>query len=237
MTVLMAVRDPTPKSARPQNPHQACREHQVFNYRELWDQVAFTDEDPGNPGHVRLFYTGWTREAGDHGNGQSQWNREHVWAKSRGDFGTRPGAGTDLHLIRATDVSVNNRRGNLAFDEGGEPVIDNDGPTACFKDSDSWEPRDQVKGDVARMLFYAAVRYESVELDLELIDDTVPKGDHDPEHGVLSTLLQWHVLDPVDADERFRHERIATRQGNRNPFIDLPDLVALVWNEVNHPSQ
>ena len=49
----------------------------------------------------------------------NDWNREHVWAKSHGDFGTTMGAGTDLHHLRPTDASVNSSRSNLDFDNGG----------------------------------------------------------------------------------------------------------------------
>lgn len=208
--------------------HAAVRSHRVLDYRELWDALAYTDADPDRPGHVVLLYTGWSRPADHHGNEASQWNREHVWAKSRGDFGNRPGPGTDLHLVRPTDVSVNNARSNLAFDDGGELVLDNDGPTGCRRDGDSWEPRDAVKGDVARMILYAAVRYES-DPDLELTEAAAERGDNAPRHGVRSTLLRWHELDPPDAAERRRHERIAELQGNRNPFIDRPELAGQLW--------
>jgi endonuclease I len=138
------------------------------------------------------------------------------------------GPGTDLHLVRAADNSMNRRRGNLAFDDGGEIVIDGDGSTTCRRDDDSWEPRDAVKGDIARMLFYAAIRYER-DPDLELTEEARGRRDKAPLHGVRSALLEWHMLDPVDAAERFRHERIVERQGNRNPFIDRPGLVLILW--------
>lgn len=210
--------------------HVSIREHRVFSYRQLWEALAYTDEDPDRPGYVVLLYTGWSRHADDHGNGQSQWNREHVWAKSRGDFGTRPGPGTDLHLVRPTDVSMNGARSNLAFDDGGELFVDGDGPTLCRRDRDSWEPRDEVKGDVARMLFYTAVRYET-DPDLELTESVFGRNDKQPVHGVRSTLLRWHRLDPPDDAERRRNDRIEELQGNRNPFIDRPELVELLWGE------
>lgn len=210
--------------------HESIRVHAVLSYRKLWEALAYTDEDPDRPGYVVLLYTGWSRHAEDHGNGQSQWNREHVWAKSRGDFGTRPGAGTDLHLVRPADVSMNGARSNLAFDDGGELFIDGDGPTQCRRDRDSWEPRDEVKGDVARMLFYTAVRYED-DPDLELTEFVYGRNDKQPVHGVLSTLIRWHRLDPPDDDERRRNDRIEEVQGNRNPFIDRPELAELLWGE------
>ena len=209
--------------------HALVAGHEALNYRELWDALAFTDEDPDNPGHVLLIYTGWSLPADAHGNDPSGWNREHVWSKSRGDFGTRQGAGTDLHAIRPAEVTVNTARGNKAFDEGGDWYIDADGPTNCRSDRDSWEPRPEVRGDIARMLFYMAVRYEGPDLDLEVTEDTAPQGDKAPVHGVLSTLLRWHNQDPPDDWERERNNRVETIQGNRNPFIDRPEFVERIW--------
>lgn len=209
--------------------HDLIDDHRTLTYRELWDALAYTDADPTDPGRVVLFYTGWTLPADAHGNDPSGWNREHLWPRSRGGFDTSPGVGTDLHMIRPTDVTVNTRRGNLAYDYGGEPVEDNDGPTGCLRDGDSWEPRDEVKGDVARALFYAAIRYEDADLDLELIDYAPEQGDGRPLHGVLPTLLLWNVLDPPDDFERRRNDRAEELQGNRNPFIDRPEYAGRVW--------
>lgn len=105
-TPLPSPAEPTPDAVR-RELHRAISQHEVLNYRQLWEALAFTGEDPDRPGHVRLLYSGWSRAADDHGNGASQWNREHVWAKSRGEFGNRPGPGTDLHLVWPTDVSIN----------------------------------------------------------------------------------------------------------------------------------
>jgi hypothetical protein len=48
-------------------------------------------------------------------------------------------------------------------------------------------------------------------------------------HGKLSTLLQWHISDPVDDYERNRNDTIYIYQGNRNPFIDHPEYVSEIW--------
>jgi len=209
--------------------HDLIDDHHPLNYRELWDALAVTDADPEHPGNVLLIYTGWSLPADAHGNDPSGWNREHLWSKSRGDFGTRQGAGTDLHAIRPAEVTVNTARGNRAFDDGGELYIDRDGPTRCRSDADSWEPRNEVKGDIARAIFYMAVRYEDADLDLELTEDTRGQQDKAPLHGVASTLMRWHVQDPPDDAERLRNDRVEELQGNRNPFIDHPQWVGEVW--------
>ncbi|BAK15345.1 endonuclease I [Solibacillus silvestris StLB046] len=207
--------------------HNIIDDHTEISYSNVWTALRETDEDPNNSNNVILLYTGRSQSKFTNGGNVNDWNREHVWAKSHGDFGTSMGAGTDLHHLRPTDVSVNGTRSNLDFDNGGNEHSEASGN---YYDSDSWEPRDSVKGDVARMLFYMAVRYEgdSGEVDLEL-NNKVNNGTA-PYHGKLSVLLQWHKQDPVDNFERTRNEIIYTDyQHNRNPFIDHPEWASAIW--------
>lgn len=209
--------------------HNIIDHHTELSYSAVWEALKKTDEDPANVNNVILLYTGRSQAKSTNGGGVDDWNREHVWAKSHGDFGTAMGPGTDLHHLRPTDVSVNSTRGNLDFDNGG---TEHSEALGNYFDSDSWEPRDEVKGDVARMLFYMAVRYEgdvSDEPDLEL-NNTVNNGTA-PYHGKLSVLLQWNAEDPVDDRERRRNDIIySDYQHNRNPFIDHPEWVNEIWN-------
>lgn len=206
--------------------HNIIKGHTQYSYGDLWDILSDTDEDPANPNNVILIYTGWSYPKSNHGGNPDQWNREHVWAKSHGDFGTTPPAGTDVHHIRPCDVSVNSKRGNLDFDNGGSLYTDPDGVTNCYYDGDSWEPRDEDKGDVARMMYYMVVRYEGEEgYDLELVDYTPSTTGNDPVFGKKSTLYDWHWIDTVDNWERRRNDRIYNNwQHNRNPFIDHPEF-------------
>jgi endonuclease I len=171
-------------------------------------------------------YTGRSQGKDTFGGGADDWNREHVWAKSHGDFGNDPPCGTDAHHMRPTDASVNSARGNKDFDNGG---IQHSEATGCYYTEYTWEPRDEVKGDVARMIFYMEVRYEgdNGELDLEVVDwvNSAP----DPEHGKFSTLYEWHQQDPPDAFEINRNEVIYSYQGNRNPFIDHPEFLINIY--------
>ncbi len=213
--------------------------HKKFPYTssspDVWDILKETDKDTINPDNVILFYTGWSVNAAQEYNNGNGWTREHVWAKSRGDFGTTMGPGTDVHHLRPEDNSVNSARNNRWFDNCTTPYIDGDGPTGCFTSTTSWvwQPRDKVKGDVARMIFYMATRYEGEngEPDLEMID-YLPLDDNtsEPIHAKFNTLLQWHLEDPVDNYERHRNEVIYSYQLNRNPFIDHPEYVALIWS-------
>ena len=202
--------------------------HTKLSYAAVWDALRYADEDPNNSNNVILLYTGRSQSKLTNGGNVNDWNREHVFAKSHGDFGTVAGPGTDLHHLRPTDVSVNGARSNLDFDMGGTY---NSEATQCKSDSNSWEPRDSVKGDVARMLFYMAVRYEGEleELDLELNDLT--SNTTAPYMGKLSVLLQWNAEDPVDDFERNRNDVIYTKyQHNRNPFIDHSEWANSIFN-------
>ncbi|AXK33310.1 ribonuclease [Streptomyces armeniacus] len=202
-------------------------EQTTLSYDDVWEALKATDKDPANAGNVVLLYSGESRSGDANGGDQGDWNREHVWAKSHGDFGTSPGPGTDIHHLRPTDVTVNSIRGNKDFDAGGEEV---DGAPGNFTDDDSYEPRDEVKGDVARMIFYMAVRYDGESHpDLEL-NDEVDNGS-EPFMGRSSVLMQWHEADPPDDFEKNRNEVIYDQfQHNRNPFVDHPEWAADIWS-------
>ncbi|WP_434794910.1 endonuclease [Streptomyces albidoflavus] len=207
--------------------HTIISDQTKLSYSQVWDALKDTDEDPANSSNVVLLYTGRSQSKDSNGGGSGQWNREHVWAKSHGDFGTSTGPGTDIHHLRPTDVQVNSTRGNKDFDEGGSELSDAPGN---FTDDDSFEPRDEVKGDVARMILYMAVRYEGNDsfADLEP-NDQVDNGSQ-PYMGKLSVLKQWSQEDPPDSFEQRRNDVIFEQyQHNRNPFIDHPEWVGEIW--------
>lgn len=206
--------------------HQIIRGHRALSYGELWE--ALRDIDRGDEGNVILIYDRTQRSHTKNGGDQGDWNREHLWPRG---YGVRrsSSANTDLHHIRASDVGINGKRGHLYFDETDGD--DFSGKRYSF-DMDSWEPPNQVKGDIARALFYMAVRYEGAEsgsVDLELSDEPdMKKG----VHGKLSTLLTWHQNDPVSDHEKTRNNKIYRNyQGNRNPFIDHPEWVAKIFGK------
>ncbi|MEZ5012512.1 MAG: endonuclease [Bacteroidales bacterium] len=200
---------------------------------DVWDILKESDRDPGNPNNVILLYTGWSVNAAQEYNSGTGWSREHVWAKSRGDFGTDPGPGTDAHHLRPADISVNSARNNRWFDSCTVAYFDGGIATGCYTSSTSWvwQPRAAVKGDVARMIFYMATRYEGEngEPDLEMID-YLPADNYttEPVHALLKVLLRWNEEDPVDDFERNRNEVVYSYQHNRNPFIDHPEYMARI---------
>ncbi len=198
-----------------------------LSYDAVWDALKVTDQDPNNSNNVILLYSGISRAKSANGGGNDDWNREHVWAKSHGDFGTATGPGTDLHHLRPEDVNVNATRGNLDFDIGGSDVPEAPGSKV---DGDSFEPRKAVKGDVARMIFYMAVRYDGGDGFADLEPNNLVNNGTAPYMGKLSVLKQWSLDDPPDAFETNRNQVIFDRfQHNRNPFIDHPEWVSAIW--------
>jgi predicted extracellular nuclease/endonuclease I len=202
--------------------------HKDLSYSEVWSALTETDEDPNNSDNVILFYRGISKPKLSNGSGAASsnpenWNREHVWAKSHGDFKNEGKSGyTDIHHLRPTDISVNSTRGNLDFDSGGTEIGEAPGN---YVDSNSFEPRDSVKGDVARMIFYMDARYETADSnmpDLQVVESSNTSG---PELGRLCRLIEWHNSDLVDEFEEKRNNTIYEYQGNRNPFIDHPEWV------------
>ena len=96
------------------------------------------------------------------------------------------------------------------------------GCSSCRTDGDSFEPPAAVKGDVARMVMYMAVRYEGADGFADLEANNQVNGST-PYLGRVSVLLQWHAQDPPSTAEQRRNDLIDSRyQGNRNPFIDHP---------------
>lgn len=208
--------------------------HTELSYDAVKEALKDTDEDTNNSGNIICLYTGWSYAKTEFGNGSEQWNREHTWSKSHGDFGDSPPAGTDLHHLRPTDASVNSAKNNRDFDYGATQYFDGSGSTDCYYSIDIWEPMDAVKGDVARMIFYMATRYEGEagEVDLEVVDYVNTAPANEPLYGRLSRLLTWHEDDPVDDWERNRNDVIYySYQNNRNPFIDHPEYVSEIWGE------
>jgi endonuclease I len=207
--------------------HTIISSQSKISYDAVWNALKVTDQDPNNSSNVILLYSGTSRSKSLSGGDLGDWNREHVWAKSHGDFGTSTGPGTDLHHLRPADVQVNSIRGNKDFDNGGSPVS---GASGSYTDSDSFEPRDADKGDVARMILYMAVRYEGGDgwADLEP-NESVNNGSA-PYIGRLAVLKQWNEQDPPSAFEEKRNQIIFdTYQKNRNPFIDHPEWVEAIW--------
>ena len=206
---------------------------------DCWDSLI--DLDKGSSSStVHLIYKDVDVSSDSHGTSDT-WNREHLWPKSLG-VGTDGADMTDIHHLRPADWNVNAARGNKYFGECGIVRASSEcaspahaeAAASSAKDPEIWRPPTNVRGDIARAIFYMEARYygEGTDPDLHLSD--CPTGDLDM--GYLSVLLQWHIEDPVSAEEVARNNRACERwQGNRNPFVDFPSLAAQFYGSPQTP--
>lgn len=236
---------------------------------DTWDVINQADQDPLNPDNILTIYKNATYAKISDGTGE--YSRQHSWPKSFGFLSdnSQNYAYTDLHHLFAADASYNSSRSNLPFgtcdadcSEKETNAYNGEGGTSGVYPGESnwrrgsgatgtWEVWEDRKGDIARAMFYMAVRYEggshgiteAEEPDLELTDDeeliaNSNTGDNESlaYMGRLSALYEWHVADPVDDLERQRNDVIGEYQGNRNPFIDKPGWVKYLFDGAAIPS-
>lgn len=141
-------------------------------------------------------------------------NVEHTWPQSR--FTRKYPTDmqkSDLHHLFPSDSEINSIRGNYPFGEVAQDKKDLKCPVSRFGATAegrrvAFEPPEAHRGNVARALFYFSVRYDMA------IDSAQEKA-----------LRKWHQEDPADVEEQARNDEIYKLQGNRNPFIDHPELV------------
>ncbi len=176
-------------------------------------------------------------------------NREHIFPQ--GFFNQNEPMRSDAHHVIPTDGFVNGGRSNLPFGEvngsgSGVTTYQNGsrkGPsnTPGFTGT-VFEPIDEFKGDIARMLLYFATRYEDNFNDNSWDS---PNATNDPRDGsrnqfyeqwYIDLLIDWHLQDPVAQREIDRNNDVYDYQNNANPFIDNPQFVTMIWTSTNAPS-
>ena len=162
---------------------------------------------------------------------------EHSFPKSW--WGAYPnGAYKDLFHLYPADASANESKNNLPLGEvAGTPGFDNgvtktgkNGFETAYTDN-CFEPADEYKGDFARSYFYIASVYENLaplmQSPMTYTNNTYPFF----KPWAIDLLLKWNKQDPVSAKELTRIEAVYNLQGNRNPFIDYPDLAEYIWGK------
>ena len=189
------------------------------SYNDCRDRANKTDCENGD-GKVSLIYTSYSATMSQ----WNGWNREHVWPQSLGG-GNTSGGGADLHHIRPSDAVVNSTRGNkkYGYADGGKATYGNNPASGVLGGyaGTYFEPLDNVKGDVARICLYVYVRWGSA-WGADSVTEVFQSVD---------VLLEWCALDPVDTWEMGRNEVVENIQGNRNVFIDYPELAWLLFGK------
>lgn len=199
----------------------------------VWDALVQTDLDPNNTANVLLVY-GYNDTDAIASNDRSRdktlschtsscsglWVREHVFPRSLGNPNLEfEGPGADAHHLRAIDNSMNNTRSNRPYAAGSG--------NAGALSGGNFYPGDEWKGDVARMIMYMYVRYQSQCLPTAV---GVGSTSYSTLGDMPNIFLEWNAQDPVSTYEMNRNNILQGLQGNRNPFIDDPYIATRIWN-------
>ncbi len=221
--------------------------HQDKGYSGLWTGYKTTDIDKNyeNDGSILDIYsekptgtdpykyTPGTNQCGTYSVEGNCYNREHIVPQSL--FNEASPMVSDIHFIRATDGKVNGMRSNYPFGKVGTATFTSQNGSKLGNSVSSgysgtvFEPIDEFKGDVARMIFYFVTRYQSKLSSFtsgNMLGSSTFPGLQTWE---LNVLLAWHNQDPVSQAEINRNNASYTYQGNRNPFIDNPNYVNQIW--------
>lgn len=211
-------------------------------YADVVEILKSADQNPLNSNEVWLLYTEQGRAKLDVQNSSfsaGKWNREHTFPRSLGGFdewedfddiptginsfiatkvdSTRH-AYSDAHALRAADAQENSRRSNRHYGT----VYNSD----FYNGPSNVDPLNNIgisfRGDVARSVLFLELRYNNLQVINGSPSSTGNLGD-------LATLLQWHEDDPPDDYEMNRNNIVYQWQQNRNPLIDLPELVDFIW--------
>lgn len=221
--------------------------HVDKGYSGLWTAYKTTDidKDYENDGSILDIYsekpvgtdpynyTPGANQCGTYSTEGNCYNREHIVPQSL--FNQASPMVADIHFIRATDGKVNGMRSNYPFGKVGSASFTSQNGSKLGTSVSSgysgtvFEPIDEFKGDVARMIFYFVTRYQSKLSSFSsgnMLGSSTFPGLQTWE---LNVLLAWHNQDPVSQAEIKRNNASYTFQGNRNPFIDNPNYVNLIW--------
>ena len=201
--------------------------HESLGYNEARKQMyGYIDNEDGL---IECVYTGFTQQGG-YVTYPNPINAEHLVPQSF--FNSDEPMKSDIYILKPCHGNANSSRSNSPFGEvndsqaqwygtvgntytsqGGMP---SDHEFWSEKSGGTWEPREEHKGNIARSVFYFYTMYPG-------------EGSEITDLSTLETLYQWHLDDPVDAEELDRNDKVESQQGNRNPYVDYPDLVWDAW--------
>lgn len=163
-------------------------------------------------------------------------NREHCFPKSWWGGSTSTPAYVDLFHLYPSEAAANQAKSNYPLGEVVTSTFDNGVVKVGYAktgqgggSSKVFEPNEQYIGDFARTYFYVVTCYQNLTWASKnmymLEQNTYPTL----KPWAVDLLLKWHRADPVSQKEVDRNEAVYGFQGNRNPFIDHPELVEYIW--------
>lgn len=142
----------------------------------------------------------------------------------------------DLHHLTPSDAAANTAKSNYPLGEVDSPLFDN-GVTkvgtgqANGRATNLFEPADEYKGDFARMYLYFVTCYQDYSWKSSALSMFAQNSYPTLNAYGQSLLLKWHRQDPVSQKEIDRNNAVYSFQGNRNPFIDYPNMVEYIWGD------
>lgn len=226
--------------------YNIIKNHNDRGYSGLWTTYNTSDRDHQNENDNTIFdlysevqngsdpynFTYGSNQCGTYSIEGNCYNREHMIPQSV--FNSSSPMVSDAHHIPPTDGKVNGIRSNYPHGDVASASITTRNGSKLGSSAVSgysgtvFEPVDAFKGDIARMYFYFATRYENTVANYSypMFNNT---NNQVFNTSFLNMLLTWHAQDPVSAREIERNNAIYARQGNRNPFIDNPNYVNLIW--------
>ena len=224
--------------------------HTRLEYYDLPNNWRYTDTYPdlydGNlrwwemySNNIYLIYSNQSPKSSFSAN---KMQREHSvpksWWKYNNDVEYTP-AYTDLMNLLPSDGECNQAKSNYPFGvvadgratynngsaKVGVPAAGQGGGAAFV-----FEPADEYKGDFARGIFYMACVYDDLPWVTSYVYNMFQQNSYPTlKSWAYSTLLEWHRNDPVSQKEINRNNAVEGQQGNRNPFIDFPNLAEYIW--------
>lgn len=241
--------------------HQIISQKNInWHYSDLPTYYATTDVDryyendgtlldiysefPNGPDAYEYNFSQMVGSASAEGQG---FNREHMMPQST--FYSNYPMYSDLFYVVPTDARINQLRSNYPYGIGGSQNFYTFSNTSKINNSAIpnspytgrvYEPIDEFKGDIARSLLYFVVRYQGKLGTFKYNTTTNPVTDQNAMDGTeergfedwyIHMLINWSNLDPVSQREIDRNNYVYNIQKNRNPFIDHPEWINVIWNQ------
>ena len=204
---------------------------------KTWTGFWYTDQMENM--QVRDRYSNVVRYLNPDMSAVSNMNIEHIWANSWWGH-IKNNAYCDLFNLYPADATANGRKSNNPIGIVDGTVSYTNGVTKVGKSSSyradslitAWEPADQWKGDFARTYFYMATCYSHMTSLWTTTEGLLTVDPNSPllmRPWVYNLMLEWAEADPLDEIEQQRCDAIYEIQGNRNPFVDYPELCYYIW--------
>lgn len=204
---------------------------------KTWWGFYYTDRTADDK--VRDRYSPMEFEFGERGASVAGMNIEHSFPKSWWGGSQSVNSYKDLYNLMPCQSTINNHKSNYPManvdtEWRGNGVTKVGPRNGEPQDNDYyyWEPGDQWKGDFARDYFYMATAYSNLTWSGDQAVRILNQEDYPTlKPWAYELYLQWAAADEVDAIETDRNNMVERFQGNRNPYVDFPNLSAYVWGD------